>query len=142
MSVEWQIAAGMVALVTSVVGLPLGVLVFFIRHTRRTEAECLTQAHRRLDQVESGLRRLWEEVANVRRDGATKEEWVRESMWIRNRMESMNQGLARLESYSEESATLSVTAGRIERSVGQILETQSAAASTAARSAGDEMEND
>ena len=133
----------MVALVTSVVGLPLGVLLFFIRYTRRSEAEVLTQAHRRLDQVEAGLRRLWEEAANVRRDGVTKEEWVREGMWIRNRTETMNQALVRLESYSEQAATLSVTAGRIERSVGQLLETRAADANAAAVNAGGgEMEND
>lgn len=133
----------MVALVTSVVGLPLGVLLFFIRYTRRSEAECLTQAHRRLDQVESGLRRLWEEAANVRRDGVTKEEWVRESMWIRNRTDAMNQALVRLESYSEQAATLSVTAGRIERSVGQLLEARPADSTAAVLNAGGGvMEND
>lgn len=142
MSIEWQIAAGIVALVTSIVGLPLGVLVFFIRYTRRGEAECLTQAHRRLDQVESGLRRLWEETANVRRDGVTKEEWVRESMWTRNRMESMNQALVRLEMYSEQAATLSVTAERIERSVGQLLDNPSTDSAVASNVTGGETEND
>lgn len=114
---DWQVIIGLIAVVTSVVGLPLSVLVYFIRHTRRQESQSVAQAHRRLDQYESAVRRLWETVADIRRDGVTKEEWVRESMWFRARLDEMRSVLNKLEAVDEYIGGLAVSTARMERSV-------------------------
>lgn len=125
---NWQMAAGIVAVVTSVVGLPLGVLVFFIRHTRRQESEHLAQAHRRLDQLDVAVRRLWAQSADLRRDGVTKEEWVRESMWCRGKVETIQAVLVRLESHDDQVPLLAAATARLERGLDRVYRSRSGGA--------------
>ncbi|MCB9866031.1 MAG: hypothetical protein H6816_05300 [Phycisphaerales bacterium] len=73
----------------AVAGAPLAMLVLYVKGLREQLRAARAEAGARAAIVESTMERLRDEVTEVRRDYATKEEWLRESMWARGRIEQM-----------------------------------------------------
>lgn len=93
----WSTAGVLVGVLAPLVGVPLTVLTFHLRSAREQQMLRLAQLEQRLDQLGGVARRMREELAAVRRDVATKEEWLRESLWARGEIERQAVALARLE---------------------------------------------
>lgn len=100
----WTTAAVMVGVLAPLAGVPLTVLTFYFRSMREQQLLRLADLDRRLEAASAATRRLRDELAGLRRDSATKEEWLRESIWARAEIERLAVGLARVET-GLESAT-------------------------------------
>jgi hypothetical protein len=93
----WETVAAVTAIVAPLVGVPLTVILFYLRGTREQQAARFADLTRRADVLEASARRLAEDHAAMQRDYATKEEWLRESMWSRGRIEHLGALAARME---------------------------------------------
>jgi hypothetical protein len=93
----WTTAAIFVAVLAPLVGVPLTVFTFHLKSLREQQLLRLTALDRRLDLIGGAVRRLREELNSLRRDAATKEEWLRESLWARSEIERLVVALARVE---------------------------------------------
>lgn len=96
MSVAENIAA-LAAVVGTLVGAPLTVMILYLKAIRDQQSTRVADCLRRADDLDADLRRLADDLGDVRRDAATKEEWIRENMWMRGQLERLAAALARCE---------------------------------------------
>lgn len=101
---KWPLAAGvwpnvatLVAVLTPMVVLPLGVITFHLRSLREHHTAWRSELVRRLERTETALHGLAERVADHDRQFTTKEDWIRENMLARRNIEQMKVALTRLE---------------------------------------------
>ncbi len=83
-------------LVTPLAGAMLSVVVFYLRSMREHQLTQHAELVRRLDRVEDETRRLARAVREMERAFATKEEWLRESMSARQRLDALTQAVGKL----------------------------------------------
>lgn len=94
-SSAWEEAALLLAVLAPLVGAPLTVLVFHLKGLREQQRVRLAELAGRVAMLENAGLRMRQEVMEARRDHATKEEWLRESMWARGRIEALAAAVAR-----------------------------------------------
>ncbi|MCC7291154.1 MAG: hypothetical protein IT449_03715 [Phycisphaerales bacterium] len=83
-------------LVTPLAGAMLSVVVFYLRSMREHQLTQHAELVRRLDRVEDETRRLARCVREMERALTTKEEWLRESMSARRRLDALTQAVGKL----------------------------------------------
>ena len=86
------------AILTSIMVIPLGVITFSLRALREQQSAGRSDLTRRIESNEGELQRLNERLASFDRDYATKEDWLRECMLARHDIARMSRTLARLDS--------------------------------------------
>jgi hypothetical protein len=94
MSVAENIA-GMAAVVGTLVGAPLTVMILYLKAIRDQQSTRLADCLHRVEALDAGLRRMADDLGDVQRDAATKEEWIRENMWNRGQIERLSAALAK-----------------------------------------------
>ena len=94
---SWEMSATFLAVVTSLVAVPLTVLTFYLRSIREHQLTWQGELVRRCDGVESLAKNLRQAFVEFERDCVKKEEWLRESMDARRRLENLQQSAIRIE---------------------------------------------
>lgn len=87
----------LVGVFSPLVGVPMTLVVLFLRGIRETQLAALNEISRRIDRMEARLEELARFVSDVEREYATKEEWLRESMLARQRLDRLGEAMARAE---------------------------------------------
>lgn len=77
------------SVVTPVAAALMSVIVFYLRSMREHQLQQHAEALRRVDLLEQEVRRLARTTREIERTYATKEEWLRESMSARRRVEGI-----------------------------------------------------
>lgn len=93
----WDQVGVMVGVFSPLVGVPLTMVVLFLRGIRETQLAALNEIGRRIDRMEARLEELARFVSDVEREYTTKEEWLRESMLARQRLDRLGEAMARAE---------------------------------------------
>ncbi len=93
----WEDISSLLIMLAPVVAVPLTAMTFYLRSVREQQLVAQTDNARRLDHLESGLRRVDQRVTDYERDFTSKEDWLRESMHARARLERLSESFARLE---------------------------------------------
>lgn len=75
----------------------LSVVVFYLRSIREHQIERHAELLRRLERAEEDAARMRSAVRDVQRAFTTKEEWLRETMLARRRLDALMRAVARLE---------------------------------------------
>jgi hypothetical protein len=96
-TVEWETTAAVLALLAPLVGVPLTFITFYLKGLREHQVSRFGELTQRAETLESALQRVGEELKALQRDYATKEEWLRESMWARGQIEKLTASIARAE---------------------------------------------
>lgn len=100
----WNLAeliTALLAVLAPLVGVPLGIITFYLRALREDHRSRHADLARRLDIIESAAAALRENLADVERNYTTKEEWLRELMHARARLEHLAAIAARLQAAEE-----------------------------------------
>ena len=84
-------------MLTPLVAVPLTVITFYLRSIREHQMSWHSQWVRRLEAVEASTTELRRTVGEFERDYATKEEWLRECMYARWKLEQLGETVVRLE---------------------------------------------
>ena len=114
-----MVAAGL-AVVAPLVGVPLTVMTFYLKGLREQQAGRFSDLSDRVNAGADGLRRLVDDVALMQRDYTTKEEWLRETLWARGRIEALSVALMRVETEVEGQSGLTLVSERTHRLVAEL----------------------
>ena len=98
---SWEQFGVVVGVMSPLVGVPLVMITFYLRTLREHQTNTLAEIRHRIDTMEVGLRDLLRRTAELDREYATKEEWVRESMLTRQRLEHLTELATRIEAELE-----------------------------------------
>ena len=83
------------------VGIPLMVIMMYLKAIREHQATTMAEITRRIDAMEASIRDLLRSTADFEREYTTKEEWVRESMLSRQQLERLTEIVTRIEAELE-----------------------------------------
>lgn len=95
MAWSWESGQTLIAVLAPLVGVPLGVITFYLRSLHETLANRHAELVRRFELLERLTDELRQTVSHFALDYATKEEWLRECMYARGRIERLAEMLAR-----------------------------------------------
>ena len=108
----WDQTAVLVGILSPLVGAPLVVITLYLRAIREHQTTTMAEIKHRIDGMESSIRDLLRCTAEFEREYATKEEWVRESMLARQRLERLTEMMTRIETELENGQGLAAEIGR------------------------------
>ena len=112
---SWEQLGVAVGVMSPLVGVPLVMITFYLRTIRDHQTNTLAEMRHRIDTMEAGLRDLLRRTADFDREYATKEEWVRESMLARQRLEHLTELATRIEAELETGQCMASERKRIEQ---------------------------
>jgi hypothetical protein len=93
----WESGATYLTVLTPLVAIPLTVITFYLRAIREHQLSWHGECVRRIEAVEAAAGRLRTTIAEFERDYTTKEEWLRECMHARGRIEQLTEATVRIE---------------------------------------------
>ena len=120
--IGWEMTAVLLAILTPLVGVPLTVITFYLKGLREHQVGRFSDLSQRVEVLEASVRRVGDEVAAMQRDYATKEEWLRESMWARGQIERLSVSMTRAETELDRMDALMASVERTGRLVASIGE--------------------
>jgi len=92
----WEAGATYLSVLTPLVAVPLTVITFYLRSIREHELSWSSEWGRKFNALEAAHTDLRRAVNDFERDYTTKEEWLRECMHTRGRVEQLSETTARL----------------------------------------------
>ncbi len=93
----WKEVALLVSVLSPLVGIPLTMITLYLRAIREHQTVITAELTHRVETMETSIRDLSRATAEFEREYATKEEWVRESMLARQRLERLTELVTRIE---------------------------------------------
>ena len=93
----WEWGGTYLTVLTPLVAVPLTVLTFYLRSLRDQQVKWYGEGLRRFELIDASIGHLRQSLADVVRDYATKEEWLRECMHARRKIEQLIEAAVRLE---------------------------------------------
>ncbi len=93
--------SSLLALLTPIVIVPLGVITFYLRALREQQSSGAADLTRRIESNEQALQRLGARLGDLQGDFATKEDWLRECMLARRDIARLSEALTRTQTEME-----------------------------------------
>jgi len=109
---DWGQLGLLVGVLAPLVGVPLMMITLYLRAIRDHQASTMSELTRRIDTMEGSMRDLLRSTVDFEREYTTKEEWVRESMLARQRLEKLTEMMTRIETELENGQGLAAEIGR------------------------------
>jgi len=116
---SWEQIAVVVGALSPLVGVPLVMITLYLRAIREHQTHSMAGVSNRIESIEHSIRDLLRSTADLDREFATKEEWVRESMLARKGLERITEMVTRIQTELENGQNLAAELGRM---TGAILE--------------------
>ena len=91
----------LVAVLGPLMGVPLTVIVMYLRAIREGQTSRQAQADQRIEAVESSVREVTRTLGELERTYTTKEEWLRESMHARQQLERLTEMMVKVQTELE-----------------------------------------
>lgn len=85
----WNAIGPALGLVTPLVAVPLTLITFYLRSMREHQMAAHVQFERRVEACESRIAETNRALADCAREFATKEEWLRETMYARKMLDEL-----------------------------------------------------
>ena len=104
------------------VGVPLTVIALYLRAIREHQTATMAEITHRIQTIEAALHDMVKCTADFEREYTTKEEWVRESMFARQRLERLTEMLTRVQAELENGRGLAAQIGRVAAAMTQIAQ--------------------
>lgn len=118
-STSWEQIGVLVSVLSPLVGVPLAVITLYLRAIREHQTHTTAEITHRIQTIEAAMHDLLKGVAEFEREYATKEEWVRESMFTRQRLDKLTEMMTRVQTELETGHGVAAQMGRI---AGAIME--------------------
>jgi len=110
---NWEQAGALVGILSPLVGVPLLMITLYLRAIREHQTSTKTEITQRIQTMEAAIRELLKSTADFEREYTTKEEWVRESMFARQRLEKVTEMVTRIEAELENGHGVAAEIGRL-----------------------------
>ena len=119
---SWEQAGLVVGVLSPLVGAPLIVITLYLRAIREQQTATLAEINHRIQTIETALHDLLKSTADFEREYATKEEWVRESMVARQRLEKLTEMVTRIQTELENGNGVAAQIGRMATAMTEMAE--------------------
>ena len=119
---SWEQAGLVVGVLSPLVGAPLIVITLYLRAIREHQTATMAEINHRVQTIEAALHDLLKSTADFEREYATKEEWVRESMVARQRLEKLTEMVTRIQTELENGHCVAAQIGRMATAMTQMAE--------------------
>jgi len=110
---SWEQAGLLVGILSPLVGVPLLMITLYLRAIRDHQTNTKAEITQRIETMEAAIRDLLKSTAEFEREYTTKEEWVRESIFARQRLEKLMELVTRIEAELENGHGVAAEMGRI-----------------------------
>ena len=117
----WEQMATLVGVLSPMVGVPLMVITLYLRAIREHQTTSMAEITHRTEAMEVSIRDLLRSTADFEREYTTKEEWVRESMLARQRLERLTEMVTRIEVELENGQNLASELTRATHAMVELL---------------------
>ena len=117
----WEQMATLVGVLSPMVGVPLMVITLYLRAIREHQTTSMAEITHRTETMEASIRDLLRSTADFEREYTTKEEWVRESMLARQRLERLTEMVTRIEVELENGQNLASEFTRATQAIVELL---------------------
>jgi len=114
---NWEQTGMIVGALSPLVGVPLVMIALYLRTIRDHQTNAMTGMIRRIEVIEVSIRDLLRSTADLDREFATKEEWVREAMLARQRLERLTEMVTRIQTELENGHGVAAEMGRMTASI-------------------------
>ncbi len=119
---SWEQAGLVVGVLSPLVGAPLIVISLYLRAIREHQTATMAEINHRIQTIETALHDLLKSTADFEREYATKEEWVRESMVARQRLEKLTEMVTRIQTELENGNGVAAQIGRMATAITEMAE--------------------
>lgn len=119
---SWEQIGVVVGALSPLVGVPLVMITLYLRTIRDHQTQSMASVSHRIEIIEISIRDLLRSTADLDREFATKEEWVRESMLARQGLERLTQMVTRIQTELENGQSLAAELGRMTSSILELAE--------------------
>jgi predicted DNA-binding protein YlxM (UPF0122 family) len=119
---SWEQAGLVVGVLSPLVGAPLIVITLYLRAIREHQTATMAEINHRIQTIEAALHDLLKSTADFDREYATKEEWVRESMVARQRLEKLTEMVTRIQTELENGNGVAAQIGRMATAMTEMAE--------------------
>jgi len=119
---SWEQAGVLVGVLSPLVGAPLVVISLYLRAIREQQTSTMAEINHRIQTIEVAIHDLIKSTADFEREYATKEEWVRESMVARQRLEKLTEMITRVQTELENGHSVAAEMGRIAAAMTKVIE--------------------
>ncbi|HSW46338.1 MAG TPA: hypothetical protein VLM89_12285 [Phycisphaerae bacterium] len=119
---SWEQAGLVVGVLSPLVGAPLIVITLYLRAIREQQTASMAEITHRIQTIEVAIHDLLKSTADLDREYATKEEWVRESMVTRQRLEKLTEMTTRIQAELENGHCVAAEMGRMATAMTRIAE--------------------
>ncbi|UCD29607.1 MAG: hypothetical protein JSV03_03755 [Planctomycetota bacterium] len=111
----------LIGVLSPLVGVPLIVISLYLRAIREHQTTTMAEMTHRIETMECSMRDLLKSKADFEREYTTKEEWVRESMLARQRLERLTEMITRIETELENGQLLAAELSRATTAMIEIV---------------------
>ena len=105
-ALSWEVVATIIGAMSMLVGIPLTVIVFYLRAIREDQRVLQASLALRVDKIEAQCDSVEKTLERAERRYTTKEEWIRETMLARTQLGRLSELMARLQAELESSRGL------------------------------------
>ena len=119
---SWEQAGLVVGVLSPLVGAPLIVITLYLRAIREHQTVTMAEINHRIQTIETAIHDLLRSTADFDREYATKEEWVRESMVARQRLEKLTEMVTRIQTELENGNGVAAQIGRMATAMTEMAE--------------------
>jgi hypothetical protein len=119
--VNWEQLGLLMGVLSPLVGVPLTVITLYLRAIREHQTTSMGEMVRRIEALEQAISDHLRATADFDREYATKEEWVRESMLARQRLERLTEMATRIEAELESGKSLATELGRATAAIVEVV---------------------
>ena len=119
---NWEQATMLVGLLSPLVGIPLVVITLYLRAIREHQMTTSAEINHRVQTIEGAIHDLLKATAGFEREYTTKEEWLRESMTSRQRLEKLTEIMTRLQADMENGHGVAAELGRTATAMTQVAQ--------------------
>jgi hypothetical protein len=117
---NWEQMGIIVGVISPLVGVPLVMITLYLRAIRDHQASASVNMCHRIEVIEVAIRDLLKSTADLDREFATKEEWVRESMLARQGLERLTEMVTRIQADLENGQGVAAELGRMTAAVVEL----------------------
>lgn len=118
---SWEQLGLVVGVLSPLVGVPLGVITLYLRAIREQQTASAGEMLRRIETLETSISGVLRATADFEREYATKEEWVRESMLARQRLERLTEMTTRIEAELDGGKGMATELGRATAAMVEVV---------------------
>lgn len=119
---SWEQAGVLVGVLSPLVRAPLVVISLYLRAIREHQTATMSEITHRIQTIEAAIHDVIRSTADFEREYATKEEWVRESMVTRQRLEKLTEMITRIQTELENGHGVAAEMGRIAAAMTRVIE--------------------